>query len=237
MNDLVLDYLKEMKIKAVNTQWALVRHRDKAHPHLHLIINRVDLNGQTVSDKFCRLRSLDVSKHLEKKYGLVEAEQVGQKQARGIGPTPAQAKAKTPREVRTADWKRARHNIGRVLYYTQAPARSFAELGKALRPHGIALEFTRRKNGSLMGVVFVLDGHRVKGSQLGKECGASRLEASFARTRQLGQAPESDKALQKLAEEYKLAKLLDRYGQAKKQPQAAIPEIMPTKSRGIGIGD
>lgn len=237
LNQVVQDYLKEMKIKAANTQWAVIRHHDKAHPHLHLIVNRVDLNGQTVSDKFCRLRSLEASKQLEKKYGLLEADGIGRKHAREIGPTPAQAKATTPREVRAADWKRARHDIGRVLDYTRPLARNFTELGNALRPHGIELELTRRKDGSPMGVVFVLDGHRVKGSQLSKECGAGRLEAGFAKARQLGKALDPDKSLQKLAEEYELAKLLSGYAHAKNQPRAVSPEINPTKSRGFGIGN
>jgi hypothetical protein len=33
MSELARAYLKEMKVDAENTQWALVRHKDQDHPH------------------------------------------------------------------------------------------------------------------------------------------------------------------------------------------------------------
>ena len=43
------DYLKEMGYK--NTQYIIVRHHDTDHPHIHLVINRIDNNGNRISDK------------------------------------------------------------------------------------------------------------------------------------------------------------------------------------------
>jgi hypothetical protein len=231
------DYLKEMKISSTNTQWAAVRHNDKDHPHLHLIVNRVDLNGQTVSDTFCRSRSVDAAKKLERTYGLVVADEVGQKQAREIGPTPAQAAAKTAREIRLADWSRARQDIGRALGYTKGHPRSIEELGELLRPRSIATELYRDKDGNPKGVVFVLDGHRVKGTQLGEECRLGELTAAFGKTRTVEPARGPASSLQKLAQDYRLAKVLDGYAQAKEKAQSASPKVEISKSAGFGIGD
>jgi len=33
-----------------NTQYVMVRHYDGNNPHLHVIYNRVDNNGNTISD-------------------------------------------------------------------------------------------------------------------------------------------------------------------------------------------
>lgn len=236
LRDLARDYMKEMRISATNTQWALVRHTDKDHPHLHLLINRVDLNGLVVSDHFCRKRSLEASRCLEQRYELTQAEQVGRQQGRAIGPTPAQSRAETPQQKRRADWSRARHTIGRVLDYTRNRATDFTELSQHLRPHGIDLHLRLGENGVPTGVVFVLDGHRVKGSQLGQQYGAGRLLACFAQTREASQQPVPDRSLHTLGSDYKLAKVLTGYAQAKQQARenAHQSTLTPDWSRGIG---
>lgn len=237
MVNIARDYLKEMKISLTNTQWAAVRHNDKDHPHLHLIVNRVDLNGQTVSDKFCRSRSVDAAKKLERTYGLVVADEVGQKQARKIGPTPAQAAAKTVREIRLADWSRARQNIGRALGYTKGQPQSIEELGELLRPRSIATELYRDKDGNPKGVVFVLDGHRVKGTQLGKEYRLPELTAAFDKARSVGLTRAPVSSLEKLAQDYGLVKALDGYAQTKEKARSVSPKVEISKSTGFGIGD
>jgi hypothetical protein len=233
MGRIAQDYLKGMKIDPENTQWAVVRHQDKTHPHMHLVVNRVDLDGQTVSDQFVRSRSVDVCKGIEQQYGLIVADQVGRKQALEIGPTPAQAKATTPKEEQSAEWSRARQDIGRALGYTAGQARSFDELREALRPRGIELELTRRKDGSPAGVVFAQDGHRVKGSQVGREYSAGNLETGFAKARELDHDPAQ--AWQQVGQDYALAKLAESYAQAKQEQARQQPER--GQSKGFGIGD
>ncbi len=242
MGRIAQDYLKGLKIDPANTQWALIRHQDKPHPHVHLVVNRVDLDGQTVSDQFIRSRSVDVCKGIEQAYGLIVADQVGRQQARDIGPTPAQAKATTPKEVQSAEWSRARQDIGRALGYTAGQARSFAELTEALHLRGIGVELTRRKDGSPAGVVFEQKGHRVKGSQVGREYSAGQLQQGFDRPRVQEQRPEAAAALKQAADAYALAKLATEYAQLSRA-QRPTPEQQPRKeqgrapSKGLGIGD
>ena len=50
-----LEYMEKMKI--TGTQFILVEHRDKNHPHLHIIYNRVNNEGKTISDRFQKERS------------------------------------------------------------------------------------------------------------------------------------------------------------------------------------
>jgi len=233
MGRIAQDYLKGLHIDPENTQWAVVRHQDKQHPHLHLVVNRVDLDGQTVSDQFIRSRSVDVCKRLEQEYGLIVADQVGRRQALEIGPTPAQAKATTPKEEQSAEWSRARQDIGRALSYTAGQTRSFDELREALRPRGIALELTRRKDGSPAGVVFEQDGYRVKGSQVGREYSAGNLEKGFAQARELGHDPAQ--AWQQVGQDYALAKLAESYAQAKQEQARQQPK--QSQSRGWEMGD
>ena len=231
MGRIAQDYLKGLKIDPENTQWAVVRHQDKEHPHMHLVVNRVDLDGQTVSDQFIRSRSVDVCKRIEQEYGLIVADQVGRKQALEIGPTPAQAKATTAKEEQSAEWSRARQDIGRALGYLAGQARSFDELSELLQARGIGLELTRRKDGSPAGVVFAQDGHRVKGSQVGREYSAGNLDKGFAKARELGQDPAQQ--WWQVGQDYALAKLAVAYSQAKQQVQQPSRQ----QSRGFEMGD
>lgn len=239
MGRIAQDYLRGMRIDPENTQWAVVRHHDKAHPHMHLVVNRVDLDGQTISDQFSRSRSVEACKRIEVEYGLIVADQVGRKQAREIGPTPAQAKASSAHEQQSADWSRARHDIGRALSYTASQARSFDELGAELGKRGIGLELTRRKDGSPAGIVFTHEGHRVKGSQVGREYSAGNLQAGFdlPRVQEQGQpqAQEPAAGLKQVADAYALAKLAAAYAKlSQSQQQTKTPDR--EQDRGLSIG-
>jgi len=72
MVDVAQEYLGKMGYD--DTQYIVVRHFDTKHPHLHMIINRIDNNGSRISDKNEKLRSTKVCKELTKKYGLYLAE-------------------------------------------------------------------------------------------------------------------------------------------------------------------
>ena len=49
------DYMKLMGIE--NTQFIIARHIDRDHPHCHIVYNRVDNDGRTISDKNDRFRN------------------------------------------------------------------------------------------------------------------------------------------------------------------------------------
>ena len=65
------EYLVEMKI--TDTQFAIVKHIDKNHSHLHIIANLVNNNGETIKDNWIGLKGKKVAQKLTKKYGLKEA--------------------------------------------------------------------------------------------------------------------------------------------------------------------
>ena len=68
MVDASHDYLEKMGYG--NTQYIIARHHDTEHPHLHLVINRIDNNGNRISDQNEKLRNTKVCMELTKKYGL-----------------------------------------------------------------------------------------------------------------------------------------------------------------------
>ncbi len=71
MAGIAKDYLQEMKI--IDTQFAIVKHIDKNHSHLHILANLVNNNGETIKDNWIGLKGKKVAQKLTKKYGLKEA--------------------------------------------------------------------------------------------------------------------------------------------------------------------
>ena len=71
MADIAKEYLQEMKI--TDTQFAIVKHIDKNHLHLHIIANLVNNNGETIKDNWIGLKGKKIAQKLTRKYGLKEA--------------------------------------------------------------------------------------------------------------------------------------------------------------------
>jgi type IV secretory pathway VirD2 relaxase len=63
------EYLDMMDIR--NTQFIIARHFDKNHPHCHILYNRVDNDGRTISDSNIRRRNVAACKKLNQKYGFI----------------------------------------------------------------------------------------------------------------------------------------------------------------------
>ena len=38
-------------MKITDTQYIIVRHQDREHPHVHIVFNRIDNNGKSISDR------------------------------------------------------------------------------------------------------------------------------------------------------------------------------------------
>ena len=68
MTKIALEYMELMGIK--DTQFLLVRHFDNSNPHCHLVYNRINNEGKTITDQNDFRRNEQVTKLLKRKYGL-----------------------------------------------------------------------------------------------------------------------------------------------------------------------
>jgi len=230
-------YVREMKLE--NTQWALFQHADKAHPHAHLVVNRVDNDGQTIKDNFIGQESRRVCQGLEQQLGLTVAEQRGRAQAREVEPTHRQAVATSPKQARAADWQRARHQVATALSQTAPYSADFAQLQARLVPYGIETRLSSHQKPSgpaVYGVVFVQDGHELKGSEVGKAFSAGNLQKTFAQHQ--AQAPALAQVIGQAAQDYSAEALSQLFAQqaAQKAPETArqttqAPRPVPTPRR------
>lgn len=148
---IVHDYMELMGIR--NTQYIIARHIDWEHPHCHIVFNRVDNDGRTISDKNDRYRNEKVCKMLTAKYRLHFAN--GKDQIK---------------EDRLRPYDRAKHEIYKALKEKLPNARDWQELKAALAVWNIDIKFkVSRTTQEVQGVKFEHNGFSFSGSKISRE--------------------------------------------------------------------
>ena len=71
MKEIAKKYLTELKI--TDTQYAISKHTDKAHLHLHIVANMVNNKGKAISDSWIGLRGKKIAQRLTEEYKLIPA--------------------------------------------------------------------------------------------------------------------------------------------------------------------
>ena len=122
MVKIAYEYMGQMGIR--NTQFIIARHTDRQHPHCHIVFNRVDNNGKTISDKNDRYRNEKVCKQLTEKYGLYMAD----------GKEHVNTERLRPHD-------KAKYDIYEALKQELPKVTSWEQLREALHKQGILTEF------------------------------------------------------------------------------------------------
>lgn len=182
------EYLRRMGYGS--TQVLIVRHHDREHPHLHLILNRVDGNGKRISDKNERVRNAKVCRELSDKYGLY------------IAPNKDNVKRHRLREP-----DKTKYEIYDAIRGCLPRCRNWNDLVLTLRKHSIKTEFKHKGSSSTIeGVKFSKNGYTFSGSKVDKAFSYSKLIHHFAQTQQrVPQQPSLGKRMMAAANSYRSA--------------------------------
>lgn len=145
------DYMAKMGIS--NTQYIVARHTDREHPHCHIVFNRVDNDGKTISDKNDFYRNEKVCKMLTAKYRLHFAN--GKDNIK---------------EGRLRPYDRVKYEVYKALKEELPHARSWEELKDTLSNRDIDLKFkVSRTTREVQGVKFEYGGISFSGSKVSRE--------------------------------------------------------------------
>ena len=152
MTKIAREYMELMGIK--DTQFLLVRHFDNDNPHCHLVYNRINNEGKTISDQNDFRRNEQVTKLLKRKYGL----------------TFSKGKGRTKTE-RLRGTEKTKYEIYRIVMNTLAQSTSWKEFMGYLREEGVEMELVMRRKDSrdiknIQGICFIKDGYTFKASQI-----------------------------------------------------------------------
>lgn len=162
MVEIAKDYMDKMNIK--NTQYVIVRHYDKEHPHIHLCINRIDNKGGLISDKHDRYRSEKICKDLTRQYRLYFAK--------------GKERVKTHR-LKEPD--RTRYQIYDAVKKIIPKSTDWSDFKSELAKQDIDLSF-KYKSGSneIQGIIFSKNGFSFSGSKIDRNLSYSKLNLQFA---------------------------------------------------------
>lgn len=164
MRAIAEDYLKKMGLD--NTQYIVVRHRDRPdHHHLHIVANRVDNAGKSVADVRNFFHSNLALKELIKDHGLTPPQ----------GPRPA---LQHPERFRPTDL--ARHNLRATLNPAVLRETQWPQLLATLKEEGIASKLYYNQAGKATGISFEKDGYCFKGSALGPHLSLAGIDKQLA---------------------------------------------------------
>ena len=158
MAEIAREYMKRMGI--VNTQYIVCRHTDREHQHLHIVANRVDNDGNTISDRNDAIRNVAVCKALTREYGLHFSK----------------GKVNVKRE-RLRGKDKVKYQIHDAVKAALPRCGSWSELCDRLAKQGIGTSFKfDRRNGKIIGVSFTKDGVSFSGSRIDRGMGFYKLD-------------------------------------------------------------
>ncbi len=161
MVNLAKEYLQKMKIQ--DTQYLIVKHRDKEHPHIHIVYNRVNNNGKTISDNFQKQRNVQVAKELTLKHGLY------------ISP----GKEKVNRQQLKGEDK-IKYELFDAIRSASKKVKNINELKQVLAKQGIVTHF-KYKGGSneVQGISFSKGKYKFKGSEIDRSLSYAKLNQAI----------------------------------------------------------
>ena len=180
LQDIAREYLE--KLGFGNQPYLVFKHEDIDRHHLHIVTVRVDENGKCISDKNNYYRSKQITRELEKKYGLHDAERRNRRLDTPLRKVDASA----------GDVKKQVGNIvkalnGQYRFQTMGEYRALLSLynmtveeahGNVRRReyHGLVYSVTDDKGNKV--------GNPFKSSLFGKSVGYEAVQKKFARSKQ-----------------------------------------------------
>jgi hypothetical protein len=138
LEQIVNDYLNRMGYN--DNQFVAFRHLDKEHPHVHIMVNRVNFKGKCTKDSHEKDKNIKVCKELTEQYGLYIAKG-----------------KETIKERRLCSMDAIRYQMLHHISESLQVARNWKEFEKELVKGGIRLRFryNTHTNG-IEGISFTL---------------------------------------------------------------------------------
>ena len=161
MVEIAREYMRRMGI--TNTQYIVCRHTDREHQHLHIVANRVDNDGNTISDSNDNVRNVKVCKALTREYGLYFSK----------------GKMNVKRD-RLRGKDKVKYQIYDAIKAALPHCNCWSDLCDRLAKQGIGANFKYNRNeGKIIGVSFTKDEISFSGSRIDRSMSFYKLDRLF----------------------------------------------------------
>ena len=161
MISIAKEYLQKMKIQ--DTQVLIVKHKDREHPHIHIVYNRVNNNGKTIADNFQHLKNIKVSKELTLRFGMhigKGKKMVNRPHLKGLD--------------------KLKYELYDTIKAARKKVNSMAQLKQELAKQGIGMQFKyKRGTTEIQGISFSRGEYKFKGSEIDRSLSYSKLSKAI----------------------------------------------------------
>ena len=161
MVEIAREYMRRMGI--VNTQYIVSRHTDREHQHLHIVANRVDNDGNTISAGNDGVRNAKICKALTREYGLHFSK----------------GKMNVKRD-RLRGKDKVKYQIYDAIKAALPHCNCWSDLCGRMAKQGIGVNFKYNRNeGKIIGVSFTKDEISFSGSRIDRSMSFYKLDKLF----------------------------------------------------------
>lgn len=164
LRELATLFAQEMKL--ANHQWIACSHKDTGHMHIHLIANRIGIDGSVYDTTFLGNRSARVAEEISRKNGLTVANEV-RKRKKNRSPYADPKREAVKAEVRS------------IAYEELGKQADFRKFYMAMLRRGVLILPAMNNQGNVYGLHFHYGGLTFKASEIGREFGYRTLQKQF----------------------------------------------------------
>jgi hypothetical protein len=218
MVEIAQKYLREIGLG--HNQFAIVKHFDTAHTHLHLVANRIDYEGNRYNPYLEYCISNDAARKLVREYDLVP---VGKKDLR-----------QTNFDALNASETR-KYAIYRSVQECLRGCRDLDELGRRLLKHDIDVRYRMDKEtNQRVGISFKYGNEAFRGGDVDKDLTLPRLQTRLSQQLTLSQWESEKLALRARREEEQQQALREKEAQASRE-QAERQRLEKAQEKECGL--
>jgi hypothetical protein len=163
LKEITLKYLSGLGV--VNTQFAVIKHTDKAHLHLHIVANMVNNDGKAIADSWIGLRGKKLAQQLTEEYQLIPALK------KNLDLTHLEALNQSEAD---------KYTIYQAIAENLPLCRTMEELEKSLLKRGIETQYKYKgQTAEKQGISFKLGDYCFKGSQVDRKFSLAGLQKTL----------------------------------------------------------
>lgn len=154
------DFLKKMGYK--NNQYVVIQHNDTKHPHVHIVVNRINPETCTaVSDSNEKVKGSRIAREIEREYGLT----VAPEQRTGIT-QESKAEREMKKRIEGTEEKTEKETIKGMVLKALKEGKDMKEAVQKMRAAGLEISFSGDKKGNVTGWKLKLNEREYKASTI-----------------------------------------------------------------------
>ena len=166
-NEMMVKIAKEYleKLNITETQFAITKHTDRRHLHLHIVANMVNNNGKAITDSYLGLRGKKLAQQLTQQYNLTPA----------ISKNLDLTNYEALRQSETNKYK-----VYKAIMDALPQCKTMQDLEKKLQQQGIETQYKYKgQTIEKQGVSFKIGEDCFKGSKVDRKFSLSNLEKTI----------------------------------------------------------